>query len=84
MGLGCSSDLSEPGSLEKKRSPIQPSGTGPVDVCWPTSSFSKVLVSAGDMETLLTVVLGAHPGPKPGRNWSLLLLDPQTRSSPLR
>jgi diguanylate cyclase (GGDEF)-like protein len=40
--------------------------------------FSKVLVSAYDMETLLTVVLERIKDLIPARNWSLLLVDSQT------
>uniref|UniRef100_A0A7V6DPI6 diguanylate cyclase n=1 Tax=Desulfobacca acetoxidans TaxID=60893 RepID=A0A7V6DPI6_9BACT len=41
--------------------------------------FSKALVSAYDMETLLTAVLERIKVLIPARNWSLLLLDPQSR-----
>ena len=41
--------------------------------------FSKALVSAYDMETLLTAVLERIKVLIPARNWSLLLLDPQTQ-----
>src|SRR4030065_336668 len=40
--------------------------------------FSKVLVSAYDMETLLTAVLERINAFIPAYNWSLLLLDHQT------
>jgi diguanylate cyclase (GGDEF)-like protein len=41
--------------------------------------FSKALVSACDMESLLTAVLERIKVLIPARNWSLLLLDPQTQ-----
>ena len=41
--------------------------------------FSKALVTAYDMETLLTAVLSRIRALIPAGNWSLLLLDPQTR-----
>ena len=41
--------------------------------------FSKALVTAYDMETLLTAVLERIKVLIPARNWSLLLLDPQTQ-----
>jgi diguanylate cyclase (GGDEF)-like protein len=41
--------------------------------------FSKALVSAVDMETLLTAVLERIEALIPARNWSLLLVDRQTR-----
>ncbi|MEW6386939.1 MAG: sensor domain-containing diguanylate cyclase [Thermodesulfobacteriota bacterium] len=41
--------------------------------------FSKVLVSADDMETLLTAVLERINAFIPAYNWSLLLLDRQTQ-----
>jgi len=41
--------------------------------------FSKALVSAYDMETLLTAVLERIKVLIPARNWSLLLVDPQTK-----
>ncbi len=41
--------------------------------------FSKALVSAYDMETLLTAVLERIKLLIPARNWSLLLVDRQTR-----
>jgi diguanylate cyclase (GGDEF)-like protein len=40
--------------------------------------FSKALVSAYDMETLLTAVLVRIKALIPARNWSLLLVDPQS------
>ena len=66
--------------MEKKEEPsYQPSGTGPVERLLADIEFSKVLVSAGDMETLLTAVLERIQALNPAANWSLLLLDPQTR-----
>jgi diguanylate cyclase (GGDEF)-like protein len=44
-----------------------------------TIEFSKALVSAYDMETLLSAVLGRIKAIMPARNWSLLLIDPQTK-----
>jgi diguanylate cyclase (GGDEF)-like protein len=41
--------------------------------------FSKALVSAVDMETLLTAVLERIKALIPARNWSLLLVDHQTK-----
>ena len=41
--------------------------------------FSKALVTAYDMESLLTAVLERIKVLIPARNWSLLLLDPQTQ-----
>jgi len=41
--------------------------------------FSKTVVSAYDMDSLLTAVLQKINGLIPARNWSLLLLDPQTQ-----
>ncbi|MDD2901547.1 MAG: sensor domain-containing diguanylate cyclase [Syntrophales bacterium] len=41
--------------------------------------FSKALLSAYDMETLLTQVLERIKALIPARNWSLLLVDPQTQ-----
>jgi diguanylate cyclase (GGDEF)-like protein len=41
--------------------------------------FSKALVSAYDMETLLTAVLERIKVLIPASNWSLLLVDPQTQ-----
>lgn len=41
--------------------------------------FSKALVSAYSMEALLTTVLERIKALIPARNWSLLLVDPQTR-----
>jgi diguanylate cyclase (GGDEF)-like protein len=41
--------------------------------------FSKALVSTYDMEALLTAILERIQLLIPARNWSLLLVDPQTR-----
>jgi diguanylate cyclase (GGDEF)-like protein len=66
--------------LEKKEEPsYQAPGAGPVDRLLADIEFSKVLVSAGDMETLLTAILERIQALNPAANWSLLLLDPQTR-----
>jgi diguanylate cyclase (GGDEF)-like protein len=52
--------------------------TGQVDRLLATIEFSKALISAYDMETLLTAVLERIQAIVPARNWSLLLIDPQT------
>jgi len=55
------------------------SGTGQVERLLACIEFSKALVSAVDMETLLTAVLERIRLLLPASNWSLLLVDPQTR-----
>jgi diguanylate cyclase (GGDEF)-like protein len=55
------------------------SDTGQVDRLLSALEFSKALLSAYDMETLLTAVLERITLIMPARNWSLLLVDPQTR-----
>jgi diguanylate cyclase (GGDEF)-like protein len=66
--------------LENKKAPSpQPSETGSVERLLADIEFSKVLMSAGDMETLLTAVLERIQAREPAAKWSLLLLDPQTR-----
>lgn len=55
------------------------SDTGQVERILTCIEFSKALVSAYDMETLLTAVLERIKALIPARNWSLLLLDPQTQ-----
>jgi diguanylate cyclase (GGDEF)-like protein len=50
-----------------------------VDRLLATIEFSKALVSAYDMETLLTAVLARIKAIIPAQNWSLLLIDPQTK-----
>ena len=52
--------------------------TGQVDRLLATIEFSKALVSAYDMETLLTAILERIKAIIPAQNWSLLLTDPQT------
>jgi len=52
--------------------------TGQVERLLACIEFSKALVSACDMETLLTAVLERIKILIPARHWSLLLLDPQT------
>jgi diguanylate cyclase (GGDEF)-like protein len=52
--------------------------TGQVERLLATIEFSKALVSAYDMETLLTAILARIKAIIPARNWSLLLTDPQT------
>jgi diguanylate cyclase (GGDEF)-like protein len=56
-----------------------PEDTGQVDRLLATIEFSKALVSAYDMETLLTAVLERIRGIIPAKNWSLLLIDPQSQ-----
>jgi diguanylate cyclase (GGDEF)-like protein len=53
--------------------------TGQVERLLATIEFSKALVSAYDMETLLTAILARIKAIVPARNWSLLLIDPQTK-----
>lgn len=53
--------------------------TGQVERLLATIEFSKALVSAYDMETLLTAILGRIKAIIPAQNWSLLLIDPQTQ-----
>jgi diguanylate cyclase (GGDEF)-like protein len=53
--------------------------TGQVERLLATIEFSKALVSAYDMETLLTAVLARIQAVIPAQNWSLLLLDPATQ-----
>jgi diguanylate cyclase (GGDEF)-like protein len=57
----------------------QVADTGQMERLLACIEFSKALVSAYDMETLLTAVLERIKILIPARNWSLLLLDPQTR-----
>jgi diguanylate cyclase (GGDEF)-like protein len=56
-----------------------PADTGQVERLLATIEFSKALVSAYDMETLLSAILGRIKAIMPARNWSLLLIDPQTQ-----
>jgi diguanylate cyclase (GGDEF)-like protein len=66
--------------MDRKEDPFySPSGTGQVERLLATIEFSKALVSAYDMETLLTAVLGRIKAIMPARNWSLLLIDPKTK-----
>jgi diguanylate cyclase (GGDEF)-like protein len=53
--------------------------TGQVERLLACIEFSKAMVSAYDMETLLTAVLERIKILIPARNWSLLLIDPQTQ-----
>ncbi|MFA5110508.1 MAG: sensor domain-containing diguanylate cyclase [Desulfobaccales bacterium] len=55
------------------------SDTGQVERLLTTIEFSKALMSAYDMQTLLSAVLDRIRAIIPARNWSLLLIDPQTR-----
>lgn len=56
-----------------------PADTGQVERLLACIEFSKAMVSAYDMETLLTAVLERIKILIPASNWSLLLVDPQTR-----
>src|SRR4030065_228767 len=56
-----------------------PPDTGQVDRLLATIEFSKALVSAYDMETLLSAILERIKAIIPASNWSLLLIDPQTQ-----
>jgi diguanylate cyclase (GGDEF)-like protein len=56
-----------------------PADTGQVDRLLTTIEFSKALVSAYDMETLLTAIMERIKAIMPAQNWSLLFIDPQTR-----
>ena len=55
------------------------SGAGQVERILACIEFSKALVSAFDMETLLTAVLERIKVLIPASNWSLLLVDRQTQ-----
>jgi len=57
----------------------QTSEVGQVERILACLEFSKALVSAYDMETLLTAVLERIKLLIPARNWSLLLVDRQTQ-----
>ena len=66
--------------MDQKDDPFySPADTGQVDRLLATIEFSKALVSAYDMETLLTAVLGRIKAIIPAENWSLLLIDPQSQ-----
>ena len=65
--------------MDRKDDPFYRLGdTGQVDRLLATIEFSKALVSAYDMETLLTAILSRIKAIIPAQNWSLLLIDPQT------
>ncbi len=65
--------------MDQKKDPFySPMGTAQVERLLATIEFSKALVSAYDMETLLTAILGRIRAILPARNWSLLLIDPKT------
>jgi diguanylate cyclase (GGDEF)-like protein len=65
--------------MDQKKDPFySPIGTAQVERLLATIEFSKALVSAYDMETLLTAILGRIKAIIPARNWSLLLIDPKT------
>jgi diguanylate cyclase (GGDEF)-like protein len=67
-------------SLEAEKIPSsQQSETGQVERLLADIEFSKALVSSYDMESLLTAVLERIKLLLPAANWSLLLLDPQSR-----
>ncbi len=66
--------------LDQKEDPLcRPADTGQVERLLADIEFSKALVSAYDMETLLAAVLERLQLLLPARNWSLLLVDPPTR-----
>lgn len=66
--------------MEKREDPsYRQSDTGQVERLLAAIEFSKALVSAYDMETLLSAVLEQIKLLLPAANWSLLLLDPQSR-----
>ena len=56
----------------------KPAETGQVERLMACIEFSKVLASIYDMESLLTAVLERINVIIPAKNWSLLLIDPQT------
>lgn len=67
-------------SAEKKEKlTYEQSDTGQVERLLAAIEFSKALASAYDMETLLTAVLERIKLLLPAANWSLLLIDPQSR-----
>jgi diguanylate cyclase (GGDEF)-like protein len=53
--------------------------TGQLERLLATIEFSKALVSAYDMESLLTAIIARIKAIIPARNWSLLLIDPATQ-----
>jgi diguanylate cyclase (GGDEF)-like protein len=63
----------------KEKLPDAVAASGQVERLLACIEFSKVLVSAYDMETLLTAVLERIKILIPASHWSLLLLDPKTR-----
>jgi diguanylate cyclase (GGDEF)-like protein len=70
-------DLMESMAKKDFQEPI--ADAGQVERILTCIEFSKALVSAYDMETLLTAVLERIKVLIPARNWSLLLVDPQTQ-----
>lgn len=66
-------------SEKKEELTYEQSDTGQVERLLAAIEFSKALVSAYDMETLLTAVLERIKLLLPAANWSLLLIDPQSR-----
>jgi diguanylate cyclase (GGDEF)-like protein len=65
--------------MDQKKDPFYSlMGTAQVERLLATIEFSKALVSAYDMETLLTAILGRIKAIISARNWSLLLIDPKT------
>jgi diguanylate cyclase (GGDEF)-like protein len=67
-------------AMDQKDDPFySPADTGQVDRLLATIEFSKALISAYDMETLLTAILERIKAIIPAENWSLLLIDPLTR-----
>ena len=67
------------GKKQKKDFQEVISDTGQVERLLACIEFSMALVSAYDMETLLTAVLERIKALIPASNWSLLLLDRQTQ-----
>jgi diguanylate cyclase (GGDEF)-like protein len=57
----------------------KPTDTGQLERLLATIEFSKALVSAYDMESLLTAILARIKAIIPASNWSLLLIDPATQ-----
>jgi diguanylate cyclase (GGDEF)-like protein len=65
--------------MDPKDDPFyNPGETGQVDRLLAMIEFSKALVSAYDMETLLSAILERIKAIIPAENWSLLLIDSQT------
>ena len=66
--------------MDQKLDPLAGmSDTGQVERLVATIEFSKALVSAYNMETLITAILERIKAIIPAANWSLLLIDPSTQ-----